>query len=126
MQFQPLPQRRHLDLLGVFFQIRVDTRRRHRRGRSQHVFKNPAAASYGRRSRSYRADGEESALSEDPPAWAGGIERYSPEIAAMNVRYSIVIREALVHKRVVGVEECHDAPVFADDAVEEHFRFSAE
>src|SRR5215469_3730128 len=44
----------------------------------------------------------------------------------MNVRYSIMAREALVHKRVIGVEESHDTTVFADDAVEEHLRFSAE
>ena len=53
-------------------------------------------------------------------------ERHAAELRAVDVRDAVVLRQPLVHKRVVGGQQIDDVAVFADDALEEQFRFTPE
>ena len=46
--------------------------------------------------------------------------------AAIDVRDAVVLCQPFVDKGVVGIQQIDHAAVFADDAVEEHFRFPPE
>ena len=46
--------------------------------------------------------------------------------AAVDVRNAVVLRQTLVHERVVGVEQIQHAAVLAQDAFEQHLRFALE
>ena len=60
-------------------------------------------------------------LTQQPaPGFVG--DRHSPELAPVDVGDAVVPRQPLVDERVVGVQEIHDAAVFAHDAVEEERR----
>ena len=47
-----------------------------------------------------------------------------PELRAVDVRDAVVPGQALVHERVVGIEQPQHALVLEHDALEEHFRFA--
>ena len=53
-----------------------------------------------------------------------GPERDAPELAAVDVRDAVVLRQPLVDERVVRVQQIDDAAIFADDAVEEQLDFA--
>ncbi len=46
-------------------------------------------------------------------------EHHAPEVAAVDVRNAVVLREPLVQERVVGRHQVEDVAIFADDAREE-------
>ena len=54
-----------------------------------------------------------------------GAERHAPELAAVDVRDAVVLRQPLVDERVVRGQQIDDAPILADDAVEQQLHFAA-
>ena len=60
------------------------------------------------------------------PRRASSVERDAAEMAAVDVRDAVVLREPLVHERVVGGQQVEHAAVFPDDALEEQLGLAAE
>ena len=50
-------------------------------------------------------------------------DTHAPEGLARHSRNAVVLSQALVHERVVGREQLHDAPVFLDDVVGRYYDF---
>ena len=98
-------------------------RRRRWRHADQH-FHHPLAAQHRRRAVGERRLHEHAALAEHAAARAVGIGD-SPELVARDVRNAVVLREALVHERVVRREQVENAAVVLDDVVEEELRLRA-
>ncbi len=61
-----------------------------------------------------------------PPRTSSSAERDAAEPAAVDVGNAVVLREALVHERVVRPQQVEHAAIFAHDALEEQLRFLAE
>ena len=56
------------------------------------------------------------------PRRASSGDLHAPELAAVDVGDAVMPRQPLVDERVVGIQQIHDAAVFAHDAVEEQRR----
>ncbi len=97
-----LPHRLWLLPLFVFFERRDVGRRRRRRG-AENVLQDPFAANDRGRPRRVRRQGQDAAVSEQSfPRIVG--HRDAPELAAVDVRDSIVPGQPLVDERVVGAQ----------------------
>src|SRR5204863_7368514 len=68
---------------------------------------------------------EDGGFVEQPGAGAVVWQGHSPEALPLHTAYAVVPRQALVQKRVVGVEQVGDWAVLPNDAAEEqlHLRF---
>ncbi len=99
--------------------------RRQRRRAAEQVLQDPLAAMHRRRAIRVRRDQQQAAL---PEQTATGIarNRHAPEVRAVDVRDAVVLRQPLVHERVVRIEQIQHRSVLAQDALEEHLRFPLE
>ena len=57
------------------------------------------------------------------PRRFGSVTRHAAELRAVDVRDAVVLGQALIQERVVGVQQIEQAAVLADDAVDEQRRF---
>ena len=94
------------------------------RRRAENVLQNPLAANDGRRSLSLRRDRENAPLAQQSPPCVID-DRHTPELAAVDPGYAVVLREALVDEGVIGSQQVEHVAVAADDALEEQIRFSS-
>src|SRR5439155_6658782 len=63
---------------------------------------------------------------QQPATLAVRSERHAPEAAAIDKRNPVVLRQALVEKSVVRLEQVKRAAVLAQNAIHEEFRLLAE
>src|SRR5688572_27992197 len=112
---------------------RVVDERRHvreqrRRRRSKEIVENPLAPNYRRGPRRIGGHRQDAAVPQQPAPLPLKLirKRDLAEMAAVNVRNSVMLREALVHERVVGAKQVSEAAVFAQDALDEKFRLLSE
>ena len=106
-------------------EIGLDAGRRRRHRGAEQVLQDPLAALHRRGAVADRGDRQEAAVTEQAAARAVG-ERHAAEPAPADVGDAVVARQALVHERVVGVDEIEDAAIVADDGVEEQLRLARE
>ena len=104
---------------------RRNVRRRRWRRRSQDVFENPFAAQNGRRPVRIGRHRQNAALAEQS-APGRVLYRDAPEVAAVDVRDAVVLREPVIDEGVVRRQQIDHVVVLAHDAVEEHFGLFAE
>src|SRR4051812_29495978 len=113
--FQPLTDRKLARYFIVIEGGHVGGR--WRRLGADKVLQNPVAANHGGGARGVRSDRQDAAVAEQAAAMALVVERDAAELAAEDVRNSIVLREPLVEKRVVGLQKIEHAAVFTQDAL---------
>src|SRR6185503_3095727 len=124
MRFHLLPNRHRLGVGATLIQQR-DVGWWRRRRCTEDVVEQPAAAQHRRRAVWVRRDGQDAALTEQSTPNAVG-EGDAPEVAAIHVRDPVVASEPLVHERVVGGDQIHDAAILAQLRSNEQSRFLAE
>ena len=105
-------------------QCRNTGRRRRRRG-AQQTLQNPLAALHHRSPVGVRGDRENAALPQQSAAVRVG-ERHAAELRAVDIGDAVVLRQALVEKSVVGVQQVQHAAVLAQHAGKEQVRFLEE
>ena len=93
-------------------------RRRGRRRRAEQHFHHPLASKHRRRAVGVRGERQNAAVSQQPLPPAVRIRRFA-ELTPDHVRDSVVLRQPLVHERVVRGEQLPHRPVLADDVAEE-------
>src|SRR5262249_62044673 len=94
--------------------------------RAKHVFQNPAAARHRRSPCADGADSQETALPQNAAPRARCRQGDTAEVAATNVRNTVVLREPLIYKRVVGIKQSHDAAILVNNAFKKHLRLVPE
>src|SRR5262245_47235553 len=77
---------------------------RRRRRRTDQVLQYPMAAKHRRRARGIGSHRKYACLSKQPSAAATPIERHSAEMAAVNMRNSVVFCQALIEVTVVRLD----------------------
>src|SRR5438128_11199092 len=102
--FHELTQRERLSIRSAVFQTR-NVRRRRRWRRTQQILQQPLAAQNDRRSVCIRIHSQQAALTEDSTTRIKfRSECHTPEVAAVNVRDSIMTREAFIKKRILRIQ----------------------
>ena len=77
---------------------------------------------HGRGAVRLRGQRQDAPLPSSPRRSSNCRELHAPEVAALDVRDPVVLRQPLVDEGVVGIEQIQDAAVLAQDAVEEQLR----
>ena len=73
----------------------------------------------------YRSHRQDAALPQQPAPRIVG-NRHAPELAAIDVRNSVVPREALIDERVIRIQQIEHVVIFVQDAAEEQLRLFLE
>ena len=115
-------RRAGLDLREVG--VHAGWRRRDRQ--TKNVVQQPFAAQHRGRPIRVRRGREQRSLAEQPAALVEVRKRHATEAAAVDAGNAVMPRQPFVDKRVVGVEEFHDAAILADRAADKQFRFPLE
>ena len=103
--------------------------RRHvwrRRGgwRREQVLENPLAAQHRRSAGAIRGQRQDAPLPQQAAARLF-LQLDTTEVAAVDMRNAVVLRQPLVHERVTGRQQIEHAAVVAQDAVDEQLRLAA-
>ena len=123
--FHALAHRQHPARLRVAFIERRNIGRRWRRRRAEHIVQHPFAAQHRRSAVGVGGHREDAALAQQSPR-ASSVMRHAAELAAIDVRNSVVLGQALIDEGVIGVQQIEHAVVFAHDAAEEHLGLALE
>ena len=116
------PANREVPVHRVVLQCRhVGQRRRWRN--SKNILEDPLAAQHRRGPGGIGRDRQNACLAKQPAAPAVFVQRDTPEAAAIHVRDAVMPGEPFVDERVIRPQQVEDAPILAQDAFEEQFRF---
>ena len=109
-----LAHRERLTIMILRLQCRNTGRRRRRRG-AQQSLQNPLAALHHRSPIGVRGHRENAALPQQSAAVRVG-ESHAAELRAVNIGDAVMLRQPLVEKSVVGIQQVHHAAVLAQHA----------
>ena len=120
MLFQTHAQRRILVHIRLLERRHIGGRRRRRR--AEDLLQHPLAAHHGRSPRRHRGRQQHTPLPQHPAAWRTRRQLHALQLLPLHRRQAVQLRETLIHKREIRIQQFIDAPVLAHDRLEEHPR----
>src|SRR5437016_3605958 len=123
MEAQPLADR---EVGGHRTVERRHIRKWRRRRCAENVAKDPYSTNHRRSPRRVRRGRQYAALPQQSPTFAVRSERHATEAAAVDVRNPVVLRQALVEKGIVRLEQIQHTAILAPNTIHKEFGLLAE
>src|SRR5439155_22493990 len=86
------------------------------RWRAENIFENPLPALNRRSAVRIRRHSEKASLPKQTAANAVVRQRYTPEVAAIHIRNTVILRKPFVQECVIGVQKIDHTPILFYDA----------